>query len=541
VLLARVRRLWAAPYALHNRWGVRPLAPLALGLLLAGALPASASPSRAASTPKIGGNIVVRVNAAPNCLDPYKGNILTTELVDYPVFDTLVSLNEKGKPGPYLAQKYAATNGGKTLTFYLRQNIKFSNGRQLTATDVKADFDRVRNPSTKSPNTSLLGPLTGITTSGKYTVTLKFSSPFRPILTNLGSAFLGIIDSKAAAAAGDKTCDGTGLIGTGPFKISSAGPGLSTVRLVRNPLHRLNPTWVQNKGQAYLSSITFTTITDEATSASELVTGQVDIDNRMSTDQLSRIQGNSSFKVYHAIGLGQSSLIFNESRPPFNNVAVRRAVAEAINRKAVAIAFAQNLGKASTSMLLPNQFAYDPGSATYAPKFIPSAARAAIAAAGATGPYTMLCPAVLNFCTQMEVVQAELAQVGMQVNIDSKDVAGWFSAGQHGADNMALMACCAGTDPDTLYSLFHSSQRSGGLNWTGVTFPKLDSLLQKGRTTLNLKAAKADYYQAQKLLDTQVYADPLDYSVEPFAVRSRIQGYSLTPNEDVPWQDVWVK
>jgi peptide/nickel transport system substrate-binding protein len=458
--------------------------------------------------------------------------------MNYPVIDSLLSLNENSKPVPYLAQKYTVSKDGKTLTFTLHQGVKFSNGDPLTAATVKTDFERALDPATKSPfSGGLLSSVSSITTSGKYIVTLHLSAPNRPLLGNLAGPYLGVMDPKSVTAAGSNTCNG--LIGSGPFKFASVGPSYATVKEVRNPYHTFGPSWAHNKGPAYLSSVTFEPIQSDTTAVSELLSGQLDITD-VPASELSRVKGNPNITLHNVPQQADAFLEFNSGRAPFNNVAVRRAVAEAIDRKAVVTAALQGLGKVATSILPPTILDYDPGSATYAPKLNRAAAGKAIAAAHATGPYTLLTTNVLGLDAAAELIQGELAQVGMTVNVVTKSVPDWIA--QLGKEDFDMGVIQYGwSDPDILCSLLCSSQRNGGLNFTNVTDPTLDKLLLAGRTTLNQKKAKADYFQVQKIFDTKVYGDPLWVPVVVNAVRSRVQGWHVTKSYGIQYLDFWIK
>jgi peptide/nickel transport system substrate-binding protein len=312
--------------------------------------------------------------------------------------------------------------------------------------------------------------------------------------------------------------------------------------MVRNPHHTFGPSWARNQGPAYLNSVTFVPIPSDTTAVSELLAGQVDVSD-VSGGELSRVQGNTNFTLHRSLTQILFYLMFNTGKAPFNNAAVRRAVAEAIDRKAMVATAAQGLGKVATSALSPAIYDYDAGSAKYVPKLDLAAARAAIAAAHATGPYTLLSVSLYNLNTAAELVQAALAQVGMQVNIVNPALAQYQSDLNGGNFDLALGGYTY-TDPDVLYLFFHSSQIGGGLNWLDVRDPTLDKLLNDGRNNLNLKKAKADYYAAQKLIITKAYIDPLWIPISVVAVRNKIQGfhapYGAVLDQGV-WQDVWIK
>jgi peptide/nickel transport system substrate-binding protein len=519
-------------------WRTGIAVALSLAVLLMSAPGAAVGEPQGVNTPKTGGAINIRLPGTPDCLDVYKTANGFGIQMNLPILDTLLSLNQQGKPIPYVAQKYALAKNGRSIVFDLRPGLKFANGHPVTAADVKSDFERVLDPATKSPFAkSLLGGVTSIETTGKYALRLVLSAPNRPLLTNLGNPALGIMDPSSVAAAGSNTCNG--LVGTGPFKFSSVGPAFATVKEVRNPYHTFGPNWDRNKGPAYLSSLTFVPITSNTTAVSELLSGQVDVSDVAGTE-LSRVQGNKNISLYRVTQQTEINLLFNTARPPFNNVAIRRAVAEAINRKSLITAATQGLGKVSTSFLAPATYDYDPGSTKYAPKLNLDGARAAIAAAHATGPYTLLTTSLAGMDTAAELIQGELAQVGMQVNVVNKSVPDWVAQFQKGTFDMGLLYAGV-AEPDILYSFFHSSQLNGGLNFAGVSDATLDKLLLDGRTNLNLKKARSDYFNAQRIIDSKVYVDPLWVPVTVDGVRSRIQDVHTALNGFIQYQDLWIK
>lgn len=501
------------------------------------------APSALAGKPEVtaksrsGRSLVVRLAGNPECLDMAIAGNGYDYYATYPVLDTLLSANDNGKPVPYLAQSYTVRNSGKTLQFTLRHDVRFSNGRRLTASDVKADFDRILDPATKSPIAlSYLEPVKSITTSGRYTVTLHLSEPSRPLLGNLTSDYLGIWDPTSVTPAGGDTCKG--LVGSGPFTITRVGPSYTTIQEARNPLHTFGPSWAHNRGPAYLSTLTFTPITSDTTAVSELLSGQLNLTD-VAGDQLNRVTGNKDVVLHRLLQPEEAFLLFNSGKAPFTSVAVRRAVAEAINRASLVAAALNGLGEPATSILPPTVWGYDPASARNLPSLNLQAARAAIAAAHATGPYTLVTPASQGRSTAAELIQAELAQVGMQINIVTKPVPDWLAALGKGDFHLSLVIYGT-TDPDELYLLFHSSQ-TGGLNFTNMVDSTLDRLLLAGRTTLNWTKAKEDYVQAQKRIATQMYADPLWVPILIEGVNRRVQGWHVTKAFGIQYQDLWLK
>jgi peptide/nickel transport system substrate-binding protein len=527
-----------------ERWQAPSLGTLGaiVALLLMIAPPAWAHHGASVlAKPHIGGTITVRDPETPDCLDPQRTVLGASDAIFEEVVDTLVTQDEHGRLRPSLALRWKFSKGGKVITFWLRHGVHFSNGDPLTATDVKFSFERALNPATKSPGTfGFLGPMQSVQVVNKYEVRLIMKAPYRPLMTNLAIGYEGILDPKAVAQEGNtKFCQYP--VGSGPFKVQSVAPGFSTVTLVRNPLHNWEPPWMHNQGPAYLSSVIWKPITSDATAISELLAGQLDITN-VPGPQLSRVEHNPTIVLHKHYLQGENYLGFNMSHPPFDKLAVRRAVAEAIDRKALIKVALNGLGKPAYSPI-PSTIPpyYDKNAPKYALQYNPSDAQQIIASNHASGPYTLL---IYNDPTQVtaaEFIQAQLASVGMKVNIVSKPIADYVGVAQKGQFDLNLLGW-GWNDPDLLYQLFHSSQGKGnGINFTFYTSPTLDKLIIEGRETVNQKKAVKVYAQLQRFMDKNVIIDPLWIDENIFATRSRVKGWHTNISAFEPlFQDLYV-
>jgi peptide/nickel transport system substrate-binding protein len=369
-------------------------------------------------------------------------------------------------------------------------------------------------------------------------VRLVLKQPYRPLLTNLSQTYAGILDPKAVA--GNNQC--TDPIGSGPFKVAQVGPGFSTVTLVRNPLYSVAPPWSAHRGPAYLSSIVWKVVVSDATSESELLTGALDIDSHVAGSQLPRVRGNPTIMLRRSLEQDEIYLGFNLAHAPFNQPAVRRAVAEAIDRAGLVAAAAGGLAVPAYSPIPPSLPFYDKNAVDYAPKLDPVEARRIITNAHANGPYTLLTLAYPEFTTAAELIQAELAQVGMQVHVAQKPLPDLLAAGAAGQFDMYISGW-GWPDPDFLYQLFYSSEeKPGGLNFTFLHSPTLDSLIIAGRTAVTPRQATRAYTALQHYIDQQVIIDPLMTDELVAAVRKRVGGWQATGNASgLPlFQDLYV-
>jgi peptide/nickel transport system substrate-binding protein len=529
----------------HHRVGRVATTVLSAAILLGATFAANAHANmtahKPATAPAFGGSYVYRTTDAADCLDPQKTSSATADLIDSYIFDTLLSIDTKGHYVGDLATKYVVSNAGKRLTFTLRKNAVFSNGDPVTAQDVKYTFDRALNPATKSPVTATL--LNGLKTTkviNSSTVELDLSAPSRPLLTNLAGAYTGILDKKWFQAHASSTC--TQPVGSGPYKVRSTGGDFSTVVVVANTRHNFAPSWVKNKGVPYVSTVSFKTIASDATAVSELLSSGVDLSAIPGT-QLTRVQGHNNLPLHKLRSQSVTFIEFNTAQPPFNNLQARKAFVQLINRPAMVKAALGGLGQAIYGPLAPGIPYYDKAAGKYMPKYDLAAAAKTISSLHATGPYTYLTVGLPDLSTEAEIVQQAAGQAGMQLNIVTKSGVGDFVSDAAKGNFNILSLEITYPDPDVLYLVLHTSQGGGkGLNWTGVTSnPTLDSLLQRGRTTLSGKKISAIYDQAQVLINKQ-----LDYIgvVAPtgiLAVRSSVKGYHVDAAGAFSIQDFYVK
>ncbi|MDQ2831262.1 MAG: ABC transporter substrate-binding protein [Chloroflexota bacterium] len=482
-----------------------------------------------------GGSIVI-VNpvGTPDCLDPQKTALGSSFYVFSSVVDPLFSTDESGHIRPDLATSYTYGVGGTTLTVSLRHGVRFSNGDPFDASAVKYTFDRALNPATKSPATAAsLAALKSTQVVNPYTVRLVLKTPYRPLLTQLAIAYEGILDPKAPP-----TCQAP--IGTGPFKIQSVGPGFSSVTVVRNPYHTFETPWARNRGPAYLDKIVFNSIVSNATSVSDLLSGGADISTILGT-QLNRVHGNAGIAQHKIPTQGEDYLGYNTAHTPFNQVAVRRAVAQAIDRKAVVTGAFSGLATPAYSPIPTTLPFYDKAAPGYAPQYDIAAAQKALAGTNAAhGRYTLLVPSEQPLPQAAELIQAELGQVGINVSIVTKPLGDFIPLAAKGQYDLLLLGW-GYPDPDFLYQLLDSSQGAGaGLNFTNYKSATLDSLIVKGRTATDNGQAATAYAQLQRFVDTNVIIDPLVTPAAIYGVRTRVKGWHTSSDTSILYQDLYV-
>jgi peptide/nickel transport system substrate-binding protein len=386
------------------------LAALVLtGMVLATGCSSSGNSSAAANTGLGGsapaGTLTIGSSAAPPSLDPTSSpSAAIDEVLDYNVYQHLVELSPGGQIVPVLSNGYAWSADRKTITFTIRQGVKFSNGDPLTAADVVYSIDRVIAKGSKYPYASLMGTLTSVKATSPTTVAVTLSQPDQEWLYQLAAYSNGVILDPAAVSK-----IATGPVGTGPYEYKSQVTNYS-VTLAANPDY-----WATAPGFA---AVEFRYFTDPTAENSALLSGQIQvIDDLQNPADAAQFENNSSLKIVHGPTDGKIQLTLNNASGPLKNVLVRQAISDAINRPAILQTVGGGFGTVIGSDTVPGDPWY---SASYAKAYPydPAKARQLLREAGYPNGLrlTLTLPQPYAYATQAgPLVDAYLKAVGITV------------------------------------------------------------------------------------------------------------------------------
>ncbi len=480
-----------------------------------------------ASAQKRGGTLVAAWQQDPVGLDPAITSAQSSYQVLENVLDTLVTYDNSGKLVPSLATSWDISDDGLTYTFHLRKDVKFSNGQPLTAADVVYTYKRILNPKTGSGNAYKLAGVKDISAPDGHTVVLKLDAPDAALLGHLAlDKTLGIITKKNV----DDGTINTDPIGTGPFMITDYQPG-SEVVLKRNPHY-----W--KKGLPYLDEVDIKIITDDSVREAALISGDIDWAFTVPPQDVKRLKENKDIVVGSSPEDAYWYIASNVKHSPLNNVQVRHAIAYAINRKQIAQAARFGQAKINQGPIpASSRWHFD-----YAPyEHNPAKAKKLLAAAGYPDGFDLEIMVTTQYEESIraaQVVQANLAQVGIHAKIDTLEWADWLQ--QEGAGKYDTYICDWNglVDPD---DYFYAQQKTGEpFNFTGYSNPELDKLLVKGRQTQGFDARYKIYQQVDKLV---VDGAPYIYLYNPFnnaAWRTYVKGYTARADQAVRFVSVWL-
>lgn len=344
-----------------------------------------------AATPTFGGTLTWDFSSPFSTLDPARWQGPQDEIPMEAIYSTLVRYGKgTSKIVPGLAS-YTVSPDGLTYTFTLRAGALFSNGDPITSSDVKWSLDRVASPSTgaqgPSPYRSLLEDiagfsklanghatgLSGITVTSPLKLEIKLQKPQAYFLKELALPAASIVDPKVVKAEGSAFA--LHPVGSGPYEVASWTPG---EQLVLQPNPQYNGADVP-----YLQKIVFNVNVPVQKQYGDFNAGKVDILSDLSPGLLQTVSQRSSLSPYlHAAPANAIwYLALNTQKPPFNNLDVRTAANEAMDKQAV-LALAAGQGTLMTQPLPPAFQSHDPSLTGYS--YDPSAAKALLAQSGVT-------------------------------------------------------------------------------------------------------------------------------------------------------------
>ncbi|MGH8916018.1 MAG: ABC transporter substrate-binding protein, partial [Acidimicrobiia bacterium] len=310
---------------------MRRILPLATAVLI---LPLAFGPARAADQPTQGGEMVVTYKADVSTLDPAIGYDWQNWSMIKSLFDGLMDY----KPGttdlmPDLAESYDISKDGKTYTFKLRQGVKFHNGRELTADDLKWSIERAVRPETQSPGQGFFSMIAGFedVASGKakelsgievvdpYTLRFTLSRPDATFLHIMAINFSFAVPKEAVEEYGQDF--GKHPVGTGAFRLTDWTLG-------QHLIFERNPDYYRD-GLPRLDKITFEVGQEPLVALLRLQRGEVDLlGDPIPPAKFLEVMDDPEWSdnVVEGGQLQTSYVTMNVNLPPFDNPLVRQAV-----------------------------------------------------------------------------------------------------------------------------------------------------------------------------------------------------------------------
>jgi peptide/nickel transport system substrate-binding protein len=375
--------------------------------------PAAAPPAKPQI--KTGGTLRFAATADVPNLDGHQRSAALTDTV-WTVYDRLIQYDASGQVQPMLAESWDVSTDYKQVKFNLRKGVQFHTGRELTSDDVKWNILRVRDPKVGSGSyVTWSNWFTSIETPDKNTMVLT-SEASRPSMFDFFE-WLNIVDPVTMEGPDAKTKS----IGTGPFVFVEWKQGES-LRFAKNPNY-----W--QTGKPYLDGFVAQVI-EPRSAMVQLEAGAVDLVRTESVDDITRLRKDSAYQVIQHPSAGAFyEFGINVTAPPYNDKRVRQALNYAIDRKRYATSIMQGLVKPLALFWSSTSPAYDEAK-NASVSFDLDKARSLLQTAGVTNLQADLLYIPASYPVLMpltEMYQADLAKIGVTLNIKSMDTATWLA------------------------------------------------------------------------------------------------------------------
>jgi peptide/nickel transport system substrate-binding protein len=498
-----------------------------------GALGASArTEGSTAATPKRGGTLVIARQEDSQSFD--KTTVFQNEslwLIEQ-INETLYTSTPDGRNvRPWLATGYKVSKNRKKYTFKLRKGVRFSNGKPMTAADVKFSIDDAR-AQTKGWG-YLDAEIKNVKAPNKLTVVINLKYPWAPFLADIATFLNGVIPKNFA---GEKRAEFyKHPIGTGPFMWDKRVVGQS-VTFKRNPYY-----W--QKGKPYLDSVKWTYVSDQNTRELQLRGGQIQVDEFPPFNSIKKLQNTPGVKMFLFPSTRTDYLEMNQAYAPLADVHVRRAISYAIDRAAIVKAILFGFGKPANSFMPPQVPYYDPKSPGIQYDMKKAKAELAKSKYKAGFNVEMLVGAGAHDENAVaQVLQQSLKALKINVKFRQADTSTEFSQIQDGKYQLGFSYWTMDLpDPDEL-STFAIDPKGGGANsfFTGYNNPTIIKLNSKAQKELNPSKRFSLYKQIQRIAAQDAFMGFLYYSPFRYATADKVNGFFVYPLGNYHLENVWL-
>ena len=503
-----------------------------------------------ANTPKRGGTITVSLNPEPGSLVSAFSTDGNIQMISAKLHDGLLDYDQNLKPIPSLAQSWSVAADGLSVTFKLRPNVKFHDGKPLTSEDVKFTLENIL-PKFNPQGQAIFSSLSRVDTPDALTAVVVLKEPAPYMLAGF-SAFMSPILPKHIYDTAERPSSNPAVrapIGSGPFRFVEWVRG-DHVLLERNPDY-----W--NPGKPYLDRIIFKVIPDPSTRVLAFEKGEVDFGTLSPVPivELLRLAKLPHIKTTsHGLAMLSPVLLlgFNLDDPILKNVAVRRAIAHSLDLKALArVAWGGTVtaGTSPVSDLQPVFQVQDVPGYPFDRKKAEAMLDAAGYPRGAGGMrFTMNydpLPWDENHRRTAEFIREQLRQIGIDVNMRSQDLASYmrriwtdrdFQTYHTGTFNM----------PDPVIGmqrLYYSKAFVKGIPFSnsGYVSPAMDALWESARVELDTTKRQLIIGNIQRLAMEELPYIPLVNTHYQNVYNKRMQGFEIsTAGAYANFADVWV-
>lgn len=445
---------------------------------------------------KDGGSLVMALSAEPDQLDPALSRSLYSRYVFHAMCQKLYDVDQDAKVVPQLATDLPTTSAdGKTVTIPVRDDIEFADGTPFDAEAVKTTLERNLTLD-GSGRKSELGPITDVTAKDSKTVVITLSKPFAPLTAALTDR-AGMIVSPKAAELGDKFA--TAPVCVGPFKFSKRVPQ-NSIELVKDPKF-------YDADKVHFDKVTYRIITDASIRAANLRSGDVQVADSLSAQDVPALQKEQDLQVLQSQSLGYQGVTFNIANsdgigsplkqvdtPEAKDPRIRKAFELAVDRAGLVKVVFNDFNTVACSPISPKS-EFSTEAAQACTPHDPAKAKALLEEAGVTTPLKieMITSNNPDSLRLAQALQSMVKEGGFDLQIKPVEYASLLDQQDRGDFSLLQLGWSGRIDPDANITNFVGT--GGSQNVAGYSDETVDALLQKARESGDLAERKDLYGQ----------------------------------------------
>jgi peptide/nickel transport system substrate-binding protein len=494
--------------------------------------PASGASVASSGAPKKGGTLRVGLGVDITTLDPFLSGSKIDRQVYHNLYDPLLVLDDKLGIQPNLAESWQSPDP-KTLIFKLRAGVKFHDGTEFNAEAARINFERMATDP-KSVRKGEVANIASTEVVDPLTLKVNLKQPDTSLLATLTDRGGMMVSPTAFKKLGaDLGHDATGA-GTGPFQFVEWVPD-DHVLLKRNEAY-----WNKDGGP-YLDQVRYRPIPDDTVKLQSLQGGELDALDYLAPRTVALAKADTNLVVIDVPSLAAFWYVLNTTKPPFDNKALRQALIYVLDTEAIVKGVYLGVGVPANGPISPSSWAYDDSIKPI--KRDLDKVKTMLAQGGQPNGFSFAF-SIINTpfgVQEAEVVKAQLAEVGITANVQTVDGAQQLAAGNGKTYQMTTYNWSGRPDPDgNTYQFFHTTP-GVSLNWSGISNPQLDQLLEQTRQVGDHAERKKLYSQIIQILRDEAVAAFVVHPVEPKALSPKLQGYVPIPDGMLRFKDVWLK
>jgi peptide/nickel transport system substrate-binding protein len=473
-------------------------------------LPFLRIPGARARTP---GVLTFGLSSFPPTIQPWANSGTAAATIKLMIYRGLAAFAADGTIRPELAESWTREND-TTWVFKLR-DAKFQNGEAVTSADVKWTIEQIAAERSTAYFRAEMQGIERVETPDDRTVRIVTKQPVVTLPTWMASYHLPIISRNSPRGQ---------FVGAGPFVLKAQERGVSLDLEAFDGYYK--------PGLPKLKGIRVVAYADENLRVAALQSGDIDLIEYVPWQAMDAIAANPELKL-DAVDGAFMYLVFNGSRPPFNDARVRRAVAHAINREDLVKAAFFGRGSALEHLPIAESSRYYNPEFKAAWRHDPALAKRLLAEAGHGGGLSCSLLSTAQYGMHKdtaEVVQQQLAAVGINVTLNLPDWASRVAVGNRGQYDLGVMGTAADSnDPDGLANFIDGSLSPSYVRSFGLKIERITELLAAGRAEFDEAKRLALYKEMEQVAVEQVPLAGLTWRSQGYAMRKSVTGFQNLP------------